>query len=220
MGCALKYGHGWLTSVGGGGWTKERNIYNIRDLPERGGGEGGSWEVRGAGNSHSRTMSPFSLRRRAVWFCVLSSYLIIARSQTSCRLIRAQLLTHSLQIHCNGSAKPKSRPSLGPVRTLWPYNWRRLWEKLLVRWWVQRLVKAGSSPLWEVIVASLLYHKGRTTRWFTVQRASGTMCVALALTRGQTPTNLMASPIGPRLRKVATARSTSRGLYGETSSGR
>ena len=29
--------------------------------------------------------------------------------------------THSLQIHCNGSVGPRSRPSLGPVRTPWPY---------------------------------------------------------------------------------------------------
>ena len=30
--------------------------------------------------------------------------------------------THSLQIHCNGFAKPRSRPLLGPVRKSWPYN--------------------------------------------------------------------------------------------------
>ena len=69
-------------------------------------------------------------------------------------------------------------------------------------------------------MASLLYHKGRTARWFTAQRASGTMCVALAPTRGQTPANLVAGPVGPRLRKVAAVRSTSRGLRGGTSSGR
>ena len=128
--------------------------------------------------------------------------------------------THYLQIHCNGSAGPTSRPSLGPVRKPWPYNWGHLWGRLLVRWWVQRLVKAGSSSLREVMVASLLYHKGRTARWFTAQWASGTMCVALAPTRGQTPANLVAGPVGPRLRKVAAARSTSRGLRGGTSSGR
>ena len=85
---------------------------------------------------------------------------------------------------------------------------------------MQRLVKAGSSSLREVMVASLLYHKGRTIRWFTAQQASGTMCVALAPTRGQTPVNLVAGPVGPRLRKVAAARSTSRALRGGTSSGR
>ena len=70
------------------------------------------------------------------------------------------------------------------------------------------------------MVASILYHKGRTTRWFIAQQASGTMYVALAPTRGQTPVNLVADLVGPQLRKVAAARSTSRGLHGETSSRR
>ena len=70
------------------------------------------------------------------------------------------------------------------------------------------------------MVASLLYHKGRTARWFTAQWAFGTMCMVLAPTRGQTPTNLVAGPVGPRLRKVAAARSTSRGIRSGTSSGR
>ena len=35
-------------------------------------------------------------------------------------------------------------------------------------------------------VYCLLYHKGRTTRQFTAQQASGTICVALVPTRGQT----------------------------------
>ena len=47
------------------------------------------------------------------------------------------------------------------------------------------------------MVVSLLYHKGRTARWFTAQRASGTMCMALASTKGQTPVNLVAGPLGP-----------------------
>ena len=70
------------------------------------------------------------------------------------------------------------------------------------------------------MVVSLLYNKGRTAKWFTAQQASGIMCVALAPTRGQTPANLVAGPIGPRLREVAAARSNSRGLHGGTSSGR
>ena len=85
---------------------------------------------------------------------------------------------------------------------------------------MQRFVKAGSSPLREVMVASLLYHKGRTTRWFTAQWASDIMCVALAPTRGQTPANLVAGPVGPRLREMAAARSNSRGLRSGTSSER
>ena len=61
------------------------------------------------------------------------------------------------------------------------------------------------------MVASLMYHKGRTARWFIAQQASSTMCVALAPTKGQTPANLEASPFGPRLRKAMAARGTSRG---------
>ena len=127
--------------------------------------------------------------------------------------------THSLQIHCNGSAGPRSHPPLGLVQKPWPYNWRRLWEELHVWWWVSRFVKAGSSPLGEVMVASLLYHKERTARWFIAQRAFDIMCVALAPTRGQTPVNLVASPVEPRLREVAATRSNSRGLCGGTSFG-
>ena len=85
---------------------------------------------------------------------------------------------------------------------------------------MQWLVKVGSSSLSEVMVASLLYHKGKTARWFTAQRASSTMCVALAPTRGQTPANLVVSTFEPRLRKVAAAQSTSNGLRGRTSSGK
>ena len=69
-------------------------------------------------------------------------------------------------------------------------------------------------------MANLLGRKWRTARRFPAQQASGTMCVALTPTRGQTPVNLVAGPFGPRLRKVAAARSTFRGLRGGTSSGR
>ena len=69
-------------------------------------------------------------------------------------------------------------------------------------------------------MASLLCHKRRTTRRFTAQRASGTMCVALVPTKGQTPVNLEAGPFRPRLRKAAAARGTSKGLRGRTCSGR
>ena len=70
------------------------------------------------------------------------------------------------------------------------------------------------------MVAYLLYHRGRTAKRFTAQWAPSTMCVALALSRGQTPANLVAGPFGPQLRKAAAARSTSKGLHGGTSSGR
>ena len=69
-------------------------------------------------------------------------------------------------------------------------------------------------------MASLLCHKRRTARRFTTQRASGTICMALASTRGQTPANLEADPFGPRSRMAAAAQSTSRGLRSGTSSRR
>ena len=69
-------------------------------------------------------------------------------------------------------------------------------------------------------MASLLYHKERTPKWFIAQQASDIMCMALAPTRGQTPANLVAGPVGPRLRKVTAVRSNSRGLRGGTSPGR
>ena len=69
-------------------------------------------------------------------------------------------------------------------------------------------------------MANLLDHKSKTARRLTAQQASGTMCVAHAPTRGQTPTNLVAGPFGPRLRKAAATQSTSKLLCGGTSSGR
>ena len=70
------------------------------------------------------------------------------------------------------------------------------------------------------MVANLLYHKGRYARQFTAQRASSAMCVALTPTRGQTLTNLVVGPFGPRLRKAAATQSTSKLLCGGASSGR
>ena len=69
-------------------------------------------------------------------------------------------------------------------------------------------------------MANRLGHKRRTARRFPAQWAFGTMCVALAPTKGQTPANLEADPFRPRLRKVAAARSTSRRLRDRPSSGR
>ena len=69
-------------------------------------------------------------------------------------------------------------------------------------------------------MANLLGRKWRIAKRFLAQWASGTMCVALVPTRGQTPANLVAGPVGPRLRKVTAVRSNSRGLRGGTSPGR
>ena len=46
------------------------------------------------------------------------------------------------------------------------------------------------------------------------------MCMACAPIRGQILANLVAGPVGPPLEEGATAQSDSRGLRGETSSGR
>ena len=69
-------------------------------------------------------------------------------------------------------------------------------------------------------MASLLYHTGRTARWFIALGASDIMRQTCAPFRGQTSTNLVAGPAGPRLREGAAAQSDSRGLRCGTSSGR
>ena len=65
--------------------------YITSEISQNRGGKS-SWEAKGVKNSHPRTRSPFPLGCRAVRFCVLNSYLIIAHSQTKRRPIRAQLL--------------------------------------------------------------------------------------------------------------------------------
>ena len=70
------------------------------------------------------------------------------------------------------------------------------------------------------MVASLLYYTGRIAKWCIVLGAFDTMCMARAPIRGQILTNLVASPAVPPLEEEAATRSDSRGLRGETSSGR
>ena len=73
--------------------------------------------------------SPLSLGRRVDWFCVLSSYLIIApTSKQAVALSEPNFWTHFLEIHCNGFAGPRSCLSLDLVWKPRPYNWRCLWE--------------------------------------------------------------------------------------------
>ena len=69
-------------------------------------------------------------------------------------------------------------------------------------------------------MASLLYYKGRIAKWCTVLGASDTMCMPRTLVKGQILANLVASPTGPPLEEGAATQSDSRGLRGETSSGR
>ena len=53
--------------------------------------------------------------------------------------------THSLQIHCNGSAGPRSHPSMGPSLKIETLQLTSSVGRLLVWWWVQRFVRVGSS---------------------------------------------------------------------------
>ena len=69
-------------------------------------------------------------------------------------------------------------------------------------------------------MASLLYYTGRIAKWCTVLGASDTICIAYTPVRGQILANLVASPTGPPLEEGAVTQSNSRGLRGETSSGR
>ena len=83
---------------------------------------GGSSETRRDGNSHPRMRSPFprgvkpssSVFLALIWSSPISTQVVAP--------LEPNFWTHSLQIHCNGSAGPRSRPSLGPVRKLWTYK--------------------------------------------------------------------------------------------------
>ena len=70
------------------------------------------------------------------------------------------------------------------------------------------------------MVANLLYYTGRIAKWCTVLGAFDTMCVPHTSVRGQILANLVAGPAGPPLEEGPATRSDSRGLCGETSSGR
>ena len=69
-------------------------------------------------------------------------------------------------------------------------------------------------------MASLLYYMGRIAKWCTVLGASNTICVPRTPVKGQILTNLVASPAGLLVEEGAATQSDSRGLRGETSSGR
>ena len=70
------------------------------------------------------------------------------------------------------------------------------------------------------MVASLLYYTGRIAKWCTILGVSDIMCMPRTPVRGQILANLVAGPAGPPLEEGAATRSNSRGLRGETSSGR
>ena len=118
----------------------QRELYNVRDLPQgRGAGfcslGGGaqippscSWWIRLDENSYPRMRSSF--------FRIVSSSSFVFLAPTRSSLTSALTIvssklsfcTYSLQIHCNGSVGPRSHPSMGLVRKLWPYNWHCLWR--------------------------------------------------------------------------------------------
>ena len=70
------------------------------------------------------------------------------------------------------------------------------------------------------MVASLLYYTGRIAKWCIVLGASDIMCMPHTLVRGQILANLVVEFAGPPLEEGVATRSNSRGLRGETSSGR
>ena len=69
-------------------------------------------------------------------------------------------------------------------------------------------------------MAGLLYYTGRIDKWCTVLGASDTIRMAYAPIKGQILTNLVAGLAGHPLEEEIAMRSDSRGLRGETSSGR
>ena len=99
----------------------QRKGYIISDISHK--KRGGSWEVRLDGNSYPQTRSPSpwgvgpsgSVFLAPTWSSPISTQTVASSEPNS--------LTHSLQIHCNGSTRPRSHPSLGPTRKLWPYNY-------------------------------------------------------------------------------------------------
>ena len=121
MGCALKYGHGWLTSVEVG-WTKEKDIYNIRDFPigEGGGKVSRKREELGIHILGRGVLSPWDVGPSdSVFWAPIWSSSVPNQAVTPSE---PNFWTHSLQIHCNGAVGPRSCPSLGPVRKQGPYN--------------------------------------------------------------------------------------------------
>ena len=81
-----------------------------------------SWEARGDGNSHPRTRSPFPLGVGPSDSMFLAPTWSSPIPKQAVAPSEPNFWTHSLQIHCNRSVGPRSRPSLGPVRKPWPYK--------------------------------------------------------------------------------------------------
>ena len=69
-------------------------------------------------------------------------------------------------------------------------------------------------------MANLLYYTGRIAKWCIVLGASNIMRMSRTPVRGQILANLVAESAGPPLEEGSSIQSDSRGLRGETSSGR
>ena len=123
MGRALKCGQGWLTGVGSG-WIevkpyKVRDLHKKRGAPWGGGGEAqvpplGLWWIKPNGSSYHRVRSSFPRTMSPS----IPVFLIPTRSSppSTSTIVSSKpsSWTHSLQIHCNGSAWPRSHLSMGP----------------------------------------------------------------------------------------------------------
>ena len=153
MGRALKCGQGWLTGVGSG-WT-EKKPYKVKDLPRgkgasRGGGVGEKetqgpplclWWIKPNESSYYRARSSFPRTRSPS----IPMFLIPTRpSPLSTQAVvssKPNSWTRSLQIHCNGSAWPKSHLSMGPSPT------RKTWTSQILLVMIHNLLKNSHSFL-------------------------------------------------------------------------
>ena len=105
--------------------TKE--IFHKEGGSLRRGGGGGiapwhTWWVRLDGNSYPRTGSslPWIVRPSSP-MSLAPTWSSLTPDQTAAPL-KPSSWTHSLQIHCNGSARLRSHPSMGPVWKPRPYS--------------------------------------------------------------------------------------------------
>ena len=97
-----------------------RELYKVRDLPQGEREKGAQfpsscpWWIRPDGNSYPRTRSSFprivspstSMFLTPTWSSPTYALTVVSSKPNP--------WTHSLQIHCNGSAGPGSHPSMGP----------------------------------------------------------------------------------------------------------
>ena len=136
----------------------------------------------------------------------------------------------SVYFHSQNKSSPHQSPTFGPilykfivmdsVRKPRPYNWRCLWESCSCDDECNSLLRRGQilqGRLWWLVYCATIG-----------ERPSGSQlngplapCAWPSPPPGVRPPRISKpTPFGPRLRKAAATRSTSRGLRGGTSSGR